>query len=61
MKFEQLNVLFEMAIISIFTPLLGVSACTKKEIKKSSVMDVTTTKRGLDEDHSKCEGNISYQ
>ena len=60
MKFEKLNVLFEMAIISVFTPL-SVSACTKKEIKKSSVMDVTTTKRGLDEDHSKCEGNMSYK
>ena len=60
MKFEKLNVLFEMAIIYVFTPL-SVSACTKKEIKKSSVMDATTTKRGLDEDHSKCEGNISYQ
>ena len=60
MKIEKLNILFEMAIISVFTPL-SVSACTKKEIRKSSVMAGTTTKSGLDEDHSKCEGNISYQ
>ena len=60
MKLEKLILLFEMANIYVFTPL-SVSACTKKEIKKSSVMDATTTKRGLDEDHSKCEGNISYQ
>ena len=60
MKIEKLNILFEMAIISVFTSL-SVSACTKKEIRKSSVMDVTTTEGGLDEDHSKCEGNISYQ
>ena len=56
MKFEKLNIL----VLSVFT-LTKVSACTKGQIKRrSSVMDATTTKRGLDEDYSKCEGNISY-
>ena len=59
MKFEKLNIL----VLSVFTLLnfAKVSACTKGQIKRrSSVMDATTTKRGLDEDYSKCEGNISY-
>merc|ERR1711934_106460 len=60
MKFEKLNILVEMTFLSVFILLNcpKVSACMKGQSKRrSSVTDATTTKRGLDEDYSKCEGD----